>query len=67
MSVLVEIYDLKFSSFINKEIISGKPIVKKEEKTSQPKSIYYDIIEKEKEKNKNPKDETEDQNYLVNK
>ena len=63
----MELYDLKFSSFLKKEIISGKPIQKKEEKSNQPKSIYYDIIEKEKEKNKNPKDETDDTNYMVNK
>jgi hypothetical protein len=32
MSILVELYEIKFASFIKKEILSGKPIVKKDGK-----------------------------------
>lgn len=46
--------------------MSGKPVKKEETKAQQPKSIYYDVIEREKER-KNPREETEDQNYLMNK
>ena len=46
--------------------MSGKPVKKEVAKAQQPKSIYYDVIEREKER-KNPREETEDQNYLMNK
>jgi hypothetical protein len=65
MPVLVEIYIKSFSGFIKHQIEIGKPVEKKPEKVTQPKSIYYDLIEKE--KSKHYRESFDDQNFCCNK
>ena len=49
---------------MKKEIELGKPVDKKPEKSNQPKSIYYDVIEKE--KSKHYRENFDDSNFHVN-
>ena len=64
IQVLVDLYKSRFSPFMKREIEIGKPEETKPEKPSQPKSIYYDLIEKE--KSKHFRENFDDTNFHVN-
>lgn len=64
IDVLIDLYKNRFSAFLKREIEIGKPVQTKPEKSRQPKSIYYDLIEKE--KSKHFRENFEDTNFHVN-
>lgn len=61
---LLHLFEEHLQPFIRKEIESGKPPDKIEEEDHMPKSIYHDIIEKEKQKQ--TRESFDDQNFLSN-